>query len=261
MIFVLLFGTLSIPVKLFSQEDTLSQEEILKVKCPVCGYENTDKDVFCRACGALLKTKEEAETLGVKIPVRDTVKAKSKKYLGFKIYVPMEKEIFVAGGNILPMTYGIGGGISFEKVDRFGMSWGIDVEYYRAWNNTTVYFYDYAGEYIGYTNLEYGYDGLKVDFTYKWKGMKIPFWIGAGAPIWVGRAFAKAEELETSSNISVFGAGGEFSVGADLPRKSDLFLSPEIKVQLIPFYYSVEGTHGRSFLLSIQMQVGLNIKI
>ncbi|MDD5529833.1 MAG: hypothetical protein PHX21_07360 [bacterium] len=270
LIIPLLFVFLVVPVNVFSQKDSTmilqdSASEAL-IKCPVCDYKNKSKNIYCQVCGVLLRSEEKRDSLkstfsAQNILKNDTAYKKKEKYIGFKIYTPMEKEVFMQCGNPLPWAYGVGGIISFEKLNERRMGWGSDVGYYFTSNNVIVTVYNSAtGNILGYVNAEYGYYGMKTNTYYKWKGMRMPFWVSVGLPVWVGEFFASIEELKTYEDLCIVGVGGDISVGADINPKNKVFLSPELKVQLIPSFFSEEGKFHRTFLLSIQMLLGLNFK-
>ncbi|MDD2891201.1 MAG: hypothetical protein PHE49_11285 [bacterium] len=265
-----LFIFLVVPINAFSQKDstTILQDSTGEalIKCPVCSYKNNSKNIYCQVCGILLNSEEKKDSSksilsAQNILKNDTVYKKGEKYIGFKIYAPMEKEVFMQYGNPLPWTYGFGGSISFEKLNERRMGWGSEVGYYLTSNSVIVAVYDSATEKIlGYVNAEYGYYGMKANTYYKWKGMRMPFWVSAGLPVWVGDCFVNIEELRTYEELFLVGIGGDVSVGADINPKNKVFLSPELKVQLIPSFFSEEGKFHRTFLLSIQMLLGLNFK-
>jgi hypothetical protein len=156
------------------------------------------------------------------------------------------------------MPYGIGGSIGFEKVDRFGISWGIDVGYYKVWNR--MFFLFYRSDSILISKLKYGYEGFRGNFTYKWADENNPFWIAVGIPVWIGKCFA---EIESGSKFesSGFGIGGELSGGVSIFRGSNFSLEPGVRIQLIPIFYKIEDTPYKTFLLSLQMELSLNFKI
>jgi hypothetical protein len=274
LIILLLFVFLVIPVNAFSQKDStmILQDSVsvntnaALIKCPVCGYKNDSKNIYCQVCGILLRLEEKKDSSkntfsAQNILKNDTVYKKEEKYIGFKIYAPMEKEVFLQCGTPLPWAYGFGGSISFEKLNKHRRGWCYDLGYYFTSNNVIVAVYNSAtGKILGYVNTKYGYYGMKTNTYYKWKGMRMPFWASVGLPVLAGDCFASIEELKTYEELFIVGIGGDVSVGIDINPKNKFFLSPELKVQLIPSFFSVDGKFNRTFLLSIQMLLGLNFK-
>jgi ribosomal protein S27E len=257
LLFIIGFSILNLSPNLFSQSEVSESHKKTSIKCSVCGYENPNEQIHCEACGGLLKEKEELEEMGIKIH-EVTVKLESKKYIKFKGYIPVEKEVFVSDTYDLPMPYGIGGSIGFEKVNRFGISWEINLGYYRVWNRMFLLFCH--SDSILICKLKYGYEGFRGNFTYKWADENHPFWTAVGIPILIGKCFAETE-FGDKAEISGFGIGGELSGGVSIFRESNFSLEPGVRIQLIPVFYKREDTPYKTFLLSLQMELGVNVKI
>jgi hypothetical protein len=268
------FTILSLPTIVFSQDSTSTSRDSVYsdstlMKCPLCGYKNKITNINCTACGTSLKLEYKKDTSNTISPTESTVSTtentvakntpikKGEQYFGFKIYIPMEKEVLM-GENPLPLTFGFGGSLIFEKMDKFGMGWCFDLGYYQSSNNVLLYGYTYKG--LQFVNIEYGYEGLKIQTSYKWKESGVPFWTSIGCPILIGEIFVNADELDTNGRGNMIGVGGDFSIGADINSKNQIFFSPQLGIQLIPSRCDVAGYSGKTFLLSFQMRLAVNFK-
>lgn len=268
---VCLFAAL-LPASAFSQDSTAITKDSTAVqtpadslvKCRVCGFANKITNVNCEACGASLTAGKMSDST-IAPPVDTTLKKgvvrKDETSLGIKFYLPMEKEVFVQGGNPFPFTSGFGANLNVEHINKFGAGWGLDVGYYETSNFTTLVFYDQFDNSVD-VRVEFGYKGVKIHPSYKWKDPKMPFWTSIGCPIWFGKIFMSAVDYEgTYSSLSLAGIGGAFFVGTDINVCKLIFLTPQAGIQLISIKSTDPEYQIKSTLLSIQMMLGINFRL